>query len=59
MPDNETCEREQKSAAASYRNIPMWMRRIEQKTRRSKNSDTTAKEKQAESTVSPEPVNVG
>lgn len=34
MKDKETWEQELKNATSSYRTMPMWMRRIEQKTRK-------------------------
>jgi hypothetical protein len=59
MLQNEICEREQKSAAASYRNIPMWMRRIEQKMRRSKTKQDIASGKKCGVIENFEAVNEG
>lgn len=36
MAENETVQRELKSATASYHNIPIWMKRIEKKMNSSK-----------------------
>lgn len=36
MPENETVQQELRSATASYRNMPIWMKRIEKMMNSSK-----------------------
>lgn len=41
MQEKELWEQELKNATSSYRTMPMWMRRIEEKTRKTTSSTRT------------------